>query len=174
MEYYVVQVLTGTEDKYLSLARPQLKDRRVRLLWPRRKLTIRKRGVKKPSLAPIFPGYLFVETAELSGELYWLLRNTHGFVRFLDNNQNVKPLEGRDRELLTHFLSFGEIVERSRVTFDENSRIRVVEGPMEGLEGRIVKVDKRKGRAKVKLDLYGSSFLVDFGFEHIGQAPKAG
>jgi transcriptional antiterminator NusG len=37
-----------------------------------------------------------------------------------------------------------------------------------GLEGKIVKVDKRKGRAKIKLDLYNDSFAIDLAFEVIG------
>ncbi|MFW5689149.1 MAG: KOW motif-containing protein, partial [Spirochaetota bacterium] len=49
--------------------------------------------------------------------------------------------------------------------------IEVKEGPLAGLEGRIVKVDRRKQRAKVRLDLYQESFLVDFGFELL--APSA-
>ena len=36
---------------------------------------------------------------------------------------------------------------------------------MKGLEGRIIKVDRRKKRAKIKLSLYEESFRVDFGFE---------
>ena len=38
-------------------------------------------------------------------------------------------------------------------------------GPLKGLEGYIQKVDRRKGRARVKLDLYQESFHIDFGFE---------
>jgi transcriptional antiterminator NusG len=74
-------------------------------------------------------------------------------------------MESKDQDLLGHFLSYGEIVDKSRVVFDENHRIRVVEGPLKGLEGLIVKVDRRKRRAKVRLELYENSHNVDFGFE---------
>jgi transcriptional antiterminator NusG len=60
------------------------------------------------------------------------------------------------------------VIGKSTVKFDENSRIYVLSGPLEGLEGKIVKIDKRKQRAKVQLDLYKESFLVDFGFELLG------
>ena len=167
VNYYVVQVMTSEEEKYLGHINQHLPEGVIRILWPRRKLIIRRRGKRIPSLAPIFPGYLFMEAETLSPEAYWTLRKTPGFVRFLDSNQNVRPLSGSDRELIVHFLRFGPVVETSRVRFDENARIRVVEGPLKGLEGKIVKVDRRKGRAKVKLDLYNESFLVDFGFETI-------
>jgi transcriptional antiterminator NusG len=173
MNYYAFQVFTRKEERFLRLARVYLdinvpEWRRIgRLLWPRRTLSIRRRGKVKEEQAPVFPGYLFFEAEELPIELYWTLRRTNGFVRFLKNNQQVEPLEGDDRRLLLHFLHYGEVVQKSSVTFDKNNRIQVLEGPMKGLEGRIVKVDRRKKRAKIQLSLYDDSFLVDFGFEHL-------
>ena len=58
----------------------------------------------------------------------------------------------------------------SKVYFDENSRIVVLLGPLKGLEGKIVKVDKRKRRAKVKLDIYEDSFFIDLAFDVIEKA----
>ena len=66
---------------------------------------------------------------------------------------------------MLHFLSFGEVLDKSAVYFDINQKIRVMNGPMKGLEGRVIKVDKRKQRAKIRLDLYNNSFCIDFGFE---------
>ncbi len=179
MNYFALQVKTRNEAKYLKLARTQLtakgflSDREGRFLWPRRKLTIRRRGRLHEALAPIFPGYIFFEADSIDPEVYWTLKRIDGFFRFLGNNQNIEPLEGRDRELLLHFLGFGEVVEKSEVYYDTDNRIRVVEGPMKGIEGKIVKVDRRKQRAKVKLNLYKDSFLIDFGFELIEKAEKS-
>ncbi len=143
-----------------------------RLLWPRRRLTIIKRGIRKQVLAPIFPGYLFYETEAISAGVFHLLKHPSGFVKFLKDNHNIRPLAGEDRELLLHFISFGEIVDRSKAYLDANRRVRVASGPLKGLEGRIVKVDKRKGRAKVRLSLYENSFLIDFGFDLLSTAEK--
>jgi transcriptional antiterminator NusG len=88
-----------------------------------------------------------------------------GFFRFLNSNENIVPLSRKDRDLLLYLLSFGQIVNKSVVYFDKNNRIRVVSGPLKQLEGQIIKVDRRKGRAKVRLDMFKNSFLIDFGFE---------
>lgn len=165
MNYFVVQVRTGEEDHFLRRVRPSIAEDRVRILWPRRRLSIRRRGRTHQVMSPIFPGYVFIESDTLDLETYWIVRRTDGFLRFLPDNQDVRPLAHTDRRLLMHFLSFGEVVEKSTVSFTDNARIHVLEGPLKGLEGRIVKVDRRKGRAKVKLDLYNESFLVDFGFQ---------
>ncbi len=174
MNYYVVQVLTGDEDQFLRRLRHALDEEAARILWPRRRLTIRRRGRSHQVMAPIFPGYVFLETEELSNELYWSVRRCEGFLRFLVDNHDIRPLSGVDRELLVHFLSFGEVVEKSKVVFREDARIHVLEGPLKGLEGRIVKVDRRKGRARVRLDLYNDSFLVDFGFQSMQPVPTIG
>jgi len=68
---------------------------------------------------------------------------------------------------LKHFLS-GNVVGLSQVSFDENQRIVIKSGPLKGMEGKITKVDKRKKRVKVQLDMYKESFLVDFGYEVVG------
>ncbi len=171
MNYFVFQVMTGEEKKYIKLAQYNMAlsqsglNETAKIIWPQRKLTIRKRGKLTDKVESIFPGYLFVESEKIDPELYWTLKRTPGFVRFLKSNTAIAPVHGEDKKLLLHFLSFGEIVEKSRVWFDKNNRIRVVSGPMKGLEGKIIKVDRRKKRAKIKLSLYEESFKIDFGFE---------
>jgi transcriptional antiterminator NusG len=165
MNYFAFTVKTGSESKYLQCAGRVINGDDATLLWPRRNLRIRRKGRWLDTLAPIFPGYLFLKTENLSTDLFLRLRRCPGFSRFLPNNQTISPLNSGDKKILTHFLQFGEIVDKSLVVFDENDRIRVVSGPLTGLEGSIVKVDKRKGRVKVRLDLCTNSFLIDFGFK---------
>jgi transcriptional antiterminator NusG len=165
MSYFVLSVQPGREDDFLTAARNLISRTDVSFLWPRRSLTIRRKGKKQDTLAPIFPGYIFLETDEVSRELFTATKRLPGFYRFLESNDRIRALAGSDLELVSHFVRFGEVIGKSLVTFDENARIQVRDGPLEGLEGRIVKVDRRKQRAKVRLDLYEDSFLVDFGFE---------
>ncbi len=179
-DFFVLQVMTGEEKRFISLSGHTIEhlpgfDEEYRFWWPRRKLTIRRRGRRISSLAPMFPGYVFLEADTVSDALFRVIRRTTGFVRFLKDNHDIRPLPPEDLSLIRHFLSYGEIIAESKVTFDKNNRIVVREGPLEGLEGKIVKVDRRKGRAKVKLDMYENSFLVDLGFEILapGKEPVA-
>jgi len=127
-------------------------------------------GKIRDELAPVFPGYLFIEVEDsLNARLQWTLRRTEGFFRFLRSNQDICPLSGNDLRTVLHFIGIGSVSEKSKVYFNEADRIVVAEGPLKGLEGNIVKVDKRKGRAKVKLDLYDDSFTIDLAFEVIAR-----
>lgn len=169
MKYYAVQVKTTQEEKYIQCAAPKLAQRRQseRLLFLRRRLPVRKGGKTTMQLSPLFPGYVFLETEDLDAALHNTLRRTPGFFRFLRSTQQPTELCDKDLATLHHFMSFGEVVEPSAVHFDENDRIVVDSGPLKGLEGRIVKVDRRKNRAKIQLDMYTDNFLIDLAFQVI-------
>jgi len=171
MNYYAIQVKTRAENKFIKLFKSLHPEIKLPVYFPQRRLDIRKQGKLKTSLSGVFPGYIFIE-AESDDEIInfqWEFRRTEGFYRFLKSNRDITPLADRDLELVLHFINnSGSVAGRSKVYFNENSRIIVVEGPLIGLEGRIIKVDRRKGRAKIKLDLYNDSFSIDLAFEVIG------
>jgi transcriptional antiterminator NusG len=167
MPFFVLQIRTGGEEKFRRQAEKVLLPGQGELFWPRRSLRERRAGKWRETIAPIFPGYLFLRAESLAPELFRELKALPGFTRFLRDNSDVEPLGERDLALLQNFLSFGEVVQPSRVRFDLDRRIQVLDGPLKALEGRIVRVDRRKRRARVRLELYENSFLIDLGFEDI-------
>jgi transcriptional antiterminator NusG len=174
MHYYAIQVFTDSEDDFLRRLGSLAKKRRFML--PKRALEIRKGGKKQLKVSPIFPGYIFLESENILSDLdtYWAVRRTPGFVRFLRDNITPVPLPEKDERLLLYFMSFGPRADTSTVTFDENDRIVVLEGPLKGLEGSIVKVDRRKGRAKVLLDMCQTGFFIDLGFKAVERVKRGG
>ncbi|MDR2477496.1 MAG: antiterminator LoaP [Treponema sp.] len=170
MQYYAIQVKTRGEDKFIRLFKALHPNISLPLYFPKRHIDIRRRGIIRQSTAAVFPGYVFIEAdADAIVAHQWDFRRTDGFYRFLKSNQNIQPLANRDLELVLHFIKkAGPVAGVSRVYFNEDARIVVIEGPLVGLEGRIIKVDKRKKRAKIKLDLYDDSFSIDLAFEVIG------
>jgi transcriptional antiterminator NusG len=171
--YFALQVFTRREARFLRVAAQVLDTLPgVRLFWPRRSLKVRRGGRWREVLQPVFPGYLFVEAESVAGDAYQKLRLLPGFLRFLPSNQDVQPVSERDARPLAQLMRYGEVIRKSTAVFDEQNRIRIIEGPLKDLEGLIVKVDRRKGRAKVKLDLYDESRLVDFGFTSLEKEPE--
>ena len=173
MNYYALQVKTRGEEKFIRLFRGQHPEITLPLHFPQRSMDIRRGGKIIPSKLAVFPGYIFLEVPDEDSILryQWAFRRTDGFYRFLRSNQDIVPLQSRDLELVLHFIKYvGPLAGKSKVYFDENSRIAVISGPLSGLEGRIIKADKRKGRAKIRLDLYGDSFSIDLAFEVLEQA----
>ena len=172
MNYYAVQVKSRGEEKYIRLFQALHPDCPIQIFFPKRSISIRRKGAFVQTTAAVFSGYLFLEAEEAMLDSFQRkFRSTEGFYRFLKSNRNIQPLTGRDLETALHFIKkTGPLAGISRVYFSENSRIIVVDGPLSGLEGNIVKVNKRKKRAKIKLDLYDDSFTIDLGFELIENA----
>jgi transcriptional antiterminator NusG len=177
MLFYALQVKTRGEEKFMRLFRARNPGFTMPLHFPQRELDLRRGGRVIPSRLAVFPGYVFLEFPEDDNILryQWDFRRTEGFYRFLGSNQNIAPLQNRDLELVLHFIrEVGPLAGKSKVYFDDNSRIVVISGPLSGLEGRIIKADKRKGRAKIKLDLYGDSFCIDLAFEVLVKGREMG
>lgn len=177
MTLYALQVQTGQEEEFQRKAKRLLPEGNSFVL-PRRRLSIRKRGKTKEVMATVFPGYVFLSSGESEdkgiGSAFWSIRRVTGFLRFLPSNESIHPLCERDIQLIRHFMSFGEIAEKSKVSFDDNDRIVVHSGPLKGYEGQIVKVDKRKGRAKLRIFFCNSDMLVDLGFELMERKDSGG
>jgi transcriptional antiterminator NusG len=174
MQYYAIHVLTDSEDDFSRRLAPIIgKDR---LIIPKKLLAIRRKGITRKVLMPVFRGYVFIQSDNILEELdvFWAIRHTQGFIRFLRESSAPSPMSERDLALLRHFISLGEYADTSKVTFDENDRIVVLEGPLKGLEGHIVKVDRRKGRARIILDMYESQFPIDLGFEVVERVKTGG
>jgi transcriptional antiterminator NusG len=170
MKYYAVQVKTRGEDKFIKLFGAVHPEKKIEIYFPKRELKERRGEETVRRTLSVFPGYLFIEIDETDSILQhqWAFRRTDGFIRFLRSNQNIIPLEGKDLEIVLHFIKTpGAVAGISKIYFNEHDKIVVMEGPLKGMEGQIIKVDKRKGRAKIKLDLYGDAYLVDLAFEVI-------
>ena len=165
MPYFVIQVETGQENRFIERCRTLIAQYDIDLIHLQRRLAIRKKGVVKKVCVSVFPGYVFLKAGKIEASFCKAVRWVTGFTRFLKNNTDITPLCGDDKDIILHLLSFGRMIRESYVRFDINKRIVVVEGPLKGLEGNIVRVDRRKKRAKVRLDLYDNVFEVDFGFE---------
>ena len=170
MNYYIIQVATGRERIFIENLK-KLKPRLAcehRFIYLTRELTIRRGGKLLKEEQAVFPSYLIVEAeGEISSSTLGELKQLPDFYHFLKSNSEITPLAGKDLEIIRHFMGLGPKIGPSLVRFDENDRILVIEGPLKGFEGCIIKVDRRKQRAKIRVDFAGSSHTMDLSFEDI-------
>jgi transcriptional antiterminator NusG len=172
MKYYAVQVAVRKESKFIEQAEHALAGRkyRQRFIFPKRQLKIWRQGKEQTEIQPLFSGYVFIEVEDsIDRELYGVLRATDHFYRFLKSNHEITFLQGHDLSILNHFIQIGETAGSSLVYFDENDHIVVTEGPLKGLEGNIIKVDKRKHRAKIRLNFEDNPMTFDLAFDIISK-----
>lgn len=173
MNLYVIQVKTGKEDTYIRLWERKKDHLPLRIFWLRKELMIRKNGHTHKGLKSIFPGYLFLEAEKIDSDTFQEFRHINYFSRFLKADKTIYPLPYEEAKRIYELAKYGRVIGQSKVIYNENDRIVVIDGPMKGLEGQIVKVDRRKKRAKVRLSLYDNPYLIDFGFELLEETDGA-
>lgn len=171
MYFFALQVMTTREDLFIQLFSKTMPELAVYSV--KKKIHTRKLGKHVEQISCVFPGYLFFMQDDPlpSPTVISAMRRTRYFMRFLPGTDRIAPLSERDEELIRHLLSFGKEIGTSLVMFDENNRIKVLKGPLMGMEGRIVKVNRRKKRAKIRLDMNDSPILFDLGFELLESVP---
>lgn len=155
MEYYCVMVMTGEEKAFRDAATEAMKESfpDAKFFSFERKLYTRKRGWFE---VPLFPGYIFFSIDSLSPDFFKKLREIKGFYRILRDNQNPETIMGEALEELRVFIHNGEHWGISKVQFLPGQKIKAITGPLVGLEGHIVAVNKKKKQITVQ-----SSLTVD-------------
>jgi transcriptional antiterminator NusG len=167
-KYYAAHVRTKSEEAFRDSFYGKNPDSGLNIYFPRRELRERKAGRVYLKLHPVFSGYVFFEIGGDDNIINHkaAIQEIKGFYKFLHSNSSIAEITGRDLEIILHFIKLKDSVAGvSKVKFDENDRIVVIDGVLKGLEGSIVKVDRRKERAKIRLNLYEDSFLIDLSFQ---------
>ena len=174
MVIYCISVRTGLEGKYINAVQSVLDDPEfafhgtIHFLRKRMRL---KTG--KEYFEPIFPGYLFLETDEKDPSKLRTLSKYQGFLRFLPSSTDIKPLVAKDLDIVTSLLKFGTTVEIVPVTFDENDRIVILDGPFKDFPGNIIAVNRRNKRVNIQLDFMNGMRVIGLTYEEVAKMPEA-
>ena len=153
MEYYCIMVVTGVEKSFKKAAEDALKGDfpDARFFFFERTLC-RNNGEKFD--APLFPGYVFFQVGELSPAFFLALRKIPGFLRILRDNRDPTRILGIQLDELQSFIQKGERWGFSKLEFLPGKKIKVISGPLLGLEGQILMVNKKKRRITVQSSLF--------------------
>ncbi|MFW5800451.1 MAG: antiterminator LoaP [Spirochaeta sp.] len=170
MKVYILQVHTGYEHQTArrarQLAREHLHDNcRIIVHSLERELRIKSRGRHQIMHKPLYPGYIFIESDCSKETLLNIVRSIQTAVRFLQSNSDITPLLEHEEKNLRHLMHYGPTIPRSKVELRPNERIRIIEGPLQGLEGVIERVDKRRERVRIRLEMSNKPFRFDVGIE---------
>ena len=170
MNYYIIQVATGREQSFIDSLQKKVPElaQAHNFIYLTRELYIRRQGKTLRQEQPVFPSYIIMQTTgTVDGQTVQTLKALPDFYHFLKSNTEITPLAGTDLAVIEHFLGLGPRIGPSLVRFDQDDRIVVIEGPLKGIEGSIIKVDRRKQRAKICVDFAGAAHTMDLSFEDI-------
>lgn len=162
-EYGCVFLRSGCEARYIEeLGRL---EPRARALSPT-KLRLRHAGGRPVEEAVrLFPGYVFFALPD-DMEPDRLIRPDCVY-RLLMDSEGDWRLKGADRFFAEGVFQRDGVFGFSKAVYI-GDRIRVLEGPLKDCGGEILRVNRRRRTAEVRMDFQGVSMNVWLGFELIG------
>jgi transcriptional antiterminator NusG len=167
-EWYVLHVISGKEntiEKFIS----KLGTDSLKPFLPRKKLKIRKSGITKDIIKPLYPGYIFIIGIWNLNEAKKIVK-LPGAVKFIGGLYSPGTLKNDEKEIINKIIKDG-VAEYSKVV-KEGTKIKIISGPLKELEGVIQSVDRRKQKAIVSLPLLNSIVKVTLGFEYMKESEE--
>ncbi len=170
--YYVIQVPTGKEEEFIRRIKFATRNTDIikDIFTPRISRVRKLHGELQEHQATCFPGYLFV-SSDKPDELNNKLWKVEGFTKLLNNcdksHKTFIPLSDREEEFLLHLIGKGHTVDQSKVVIEEGKIVRVIDGPLYGLEGEVVKVNLHKRIAVVRTNMLGHGVDIHLGLDII-------
>ena len=117
-------------------------------------------GPKRSIRTPMFPGYLFVRDA-LDKDRYIAMLKVRGIVRILEDGwSRLTPVPAGDIDAIQQ-LAQADVLVSPHAHLQQGVRVRVLQGPLTGLEGIFVQDRPSKGRLVVSVNMLGRSVAVD-------------
>jgi len=161
MNWFALHVMTGEELNVQK--RLQQSDDPIRTLVPLRKLKERKGGVVRERTRILIPSYVFVCLSSLQDpETYYRLIGAAGVIRILGNGS---PIPHAEMTPILRWCQEDELIGFSTVELGQQAKVK--SGPLAGFEGQIVRIDRRKQRATIRITLFEREHEMDFGIEII-------
>ncbi len=112
----------------------------------------------------MFPGYIFVDT-DTPAQLHENLKNVPAFTKVLGHDKDeFVPIESNKERLFKDMINDNHEIELS-VGLIEGDRIIITDGPLEGKEAMICKINRHKRTATLDVEMFGGTVGVTVGLE---------
>jgi len=173
--WYVMQVISGQENQTARQVEKRIPEEIMENCFvPVRRLRKKFHGTWHEVTEKLFPGYVFMITDQ-PWLLYEELKKIPTLTKVLGRcGEYFTPLSEVDVQMMEKLQDgMGEKenleVEISKVTVEEGNHIRILEGPLKNLEGKIKKVNLHKRIAAVEMEFMGNKSVVHLGIEMVGR-----
>ncbi|MEK4444272.1 MULTISPECIES: antiterminator LoaP [unclassified Niallia] len=163
MEWYAIFVESGKEETVQKLLKLHFGESFVAII-PKRIIPEKRNGRFINVVKTLFPGYVLIRT-KINNSIHANVNSLPYIFRILENKGTCVPLEPKEISILLKLLNGQDIIELSKI--DVNTNIKVISGPLFGLEGIIQKINKHTRRAKVFVNFAGRETLFDVGIEFL-------
>lgn len=172
--WYVIQTLGGEEEKTADMIRKKIPSYYIEECFvPKRERLKKFHGYWNKVEEVLFRGYVFVVSDE-PGKLYQELKRVPKLTKILGREDSYFISLNEEEESLVR--GIGDAKHKtsiSKIKFIEGKKICVIDGPLKGYVGNVIKVNLHKREVVVKVNFMGRETELFMGIEMVGYENKA-
>ncbi|MXN91831.1 transcription termination/antitermination factor NusG [Flavobacterium sp. Sd200] len=173
-KWYVVRAVSGQENKvknYIEteIAKHGMADYVSQVLVPTEKVVTVRDGKKISKDRVYFPGYVMVE-ANLTGEIPHIIKSITGVIGFLGETKGGDAVPLRLSEVNRMLGKVDELsvkADNSSIPFTVGETIKVIDGPFNGFNGSVEKVNEDKRKLEVMVKIFGRKTPLELSFTQV-------
>jgi transcriptional antiterminator NusG len=173
-KWYVVRAISGQEGKISGYIQNEIEyaglgDYLGQVLVPQEKVYQIRKGKKVSKERNYFPGYIMVE-ANLVGEMIHTIKGVQGVIGFLGEVKGGAPVPLRLAEvnrMLGKVDELTETEEKINIPFIVGETIKVIDGPFNGFNGTIEKVNEEKRKLEVMVKIFGRKTPLELSYMQV-------
>ena len=173
-KWYVVRAVSGQENKvkaYIETetARLGMADYISQVLVPTEKVVQVRDGKKIAKDKVYFPGYIMIE-ANLTGEIPHIIKSIPGVIGFLGEKKGGDAVPLRQSEVNRMLGKVDELsvkVDSVAIPYTIGETVKVVDGPFNGFNGTIEKVNEEKRKLEVMVKIFGRKTPLELSFMQV-------
>lgn len=171
-KWYVVRAVSGQENKiktYIEneISRLGLGDYVDQVLVPTEKVIQIRNGKKINKERVYFPGYIMIQ-ANLSGEVPHIIKSITNVIGFLGETKGGDPVPLRQSEVNRMLGKVDELALEAdanvAIPFTIGETVKVIDGPFNGFDGMIEKINEEKRKLEVMVKIFGRKTPVELGY----------
>lgn len=163
--WYSVSVLSNFEKKVaeeirLAVEEEGLEETIEEILVPTEEIIEVRRGKKVSTERRFMPGYVLVRM-QMSDRGYQLVTSINRVTGFLGPQGRPMPMRDAEADAILGRVEEGHDAPRLLISFQVGDKVRVNDGPFEGFDGTIERVDPGGHRLRVKVSIFGRATAIE-------------
>ena len=155
LNWYAVHTSSRHED----VVHMRLEAKEISVFLPKIEVWSKRKDRKKRIRIPLFRGYLFVHV-ELEKHIWLEVLKTPGVARIVGNQKEPVPIPDQQIDSIRILLE-NDVLLTPVPYLQIGQRVKIMNGPLIGVEGILMKTDTRKNKLVVSVDLLMRSLCVE-------------
>lgn len=172
--WYVVRAVSGQENKVKDYIEKEvnhlgMEDYLDQVLVPTEKVIQIRKGKKVNKERVYFPGYVMIQ-ANLDGEMPHVIKNINGVIGFLGETKGGDPVPLRKSEVNRMLGKVDELsvkTDNIAIPFTIGETIKVIDGPFNGFNGTVEKINEEKRKLEVMVKIFGRKTPLELSYMQV-------